>query len=236
MMVGIHSCSPKLLQNRFFHRKSLKSIDINMDDYMRRSGHRPAYYGKLEEEVPEDEDGNSEIFVNSRGNEAEMNRYWEDPYFCMDEDEARAADLPMMAKELPGTRKYGTTLGSLDDFTALESLSTGFKLLLGAEEYTPGAEHMEVPPPPFGLINALPPSLTYLYIRGYKKGENELWDNHIAELMTGKAEKLPALQTVVGIGEEIAGGKVVENADENEHLLWNEPPAEEGLWEEWGVV
>lgn len=126
------------------HTKGLQSIDIDMDEYMRGSYHRPRYYGRLEEGIPEDEDGNSEIFVNRRNNESEMKLHRKDPYFCIYEDEARAAGLPVMAKDLPDMRKYGTALGSLEDFTALESLSIGVKLLLRAPEYTPGAEHMEL--------------------------------------------------------------------------------------------
>jgi hypothetical protein len=234
---GGHSIvKPKTIaKSLLVHRESLKSLDIDVDDYLHGNHLRFRQPSGLEDEAPEDEDGLDR--KNTRRTiEWELKHLREDPYFNIDEAEAQALGLPLQAIDLPNTRKYGGTIGSLHDFLALTELTIGIKLLLGPQEYNTTTREMAAPPPPFRLINALPPNLKHLCIRGYKHGIDKMWDDQIAEFRTLKAEKLPALKTVVGIEEEVAGGKVVQNPDHNEDLLWKEPRAEEDRWEEWGII
>jgi hypothetical protein len=221
---GFSTIHPKTIaKSLFIHREVLRTLDVDVDSYLfdRYTGEDREYEDGLD--ILGDRDGNLKY---SR----------KDPYFRIDEAEAQALGIPIFPKDLPNTRKYGSTIGSLHDFSALTHLSIGVKLLLGVEKYNSTTRQYAVPPSPFRLINALPSNLEYLCIRGYKKGESEEWDGQVTELMALRAERPPLLQTIIGIDEEIVGGEVVEDLDHNKELLWKEPGAEEDLWEEWSAI
>lgn len=64
--------------------------------------------------------------------------------------------------EIDTGRDYNSTTGSLHDFERLSHLSIGIELLSGPKSY----REIAVEPAPFRLVDALPPSLGHLTIRG----------------------------------------------------------------------
>ena len=125
-------------------------------------------------------------------------------------DKASSNGGPLLAEKLPNTRPYGLTMGSLHDFNALRRLSIGMKYLLGA---TGG--HSREPPfhlatePPFRLVDALPPNLEYLCLRGYYKGENQDIDMHVNELLDKQPVQFPHLKEIKGIDVPVPGLEAV---------------------------
>ncbi|KAF5716164.1 hypothetical protein FMUND_6507 [Fusarium mundagurra] len=106
-------------------------------------------------------------------------------------------------------KEYTPTIGSLHDFPHLTHLSIGIMPLLG--EYLGGFDQYgfkEPPyrlekPAPFRLVDMLPPSLGYLCLYGYMRGENPDGDEHVDELLAKRDEKLPNLKVVKGIDERL---------------------------------
>jgi hypothetical protein len=140
-------------------------------------------------------------------------------YFRLDESESQALGLPLLNKDLPDTRKYQLTIGSMYDFTVLSHLSIRVKLLLGPQLFKPSTGIKVALPAPFRLVDSLPPNLKYLYVRGYRAGIDPNWDKQIKELMVIRTEKRPALKEVLGIDKEIPSQTSVDNPDDDEHLL-----------------
>ncbi|KAH7001145.1 hypothetical protein EDB80DRAFT_85272 [Ilyonectria destructans] len=144
-----------------------------------------------------------------------------DEYYYLDK---AVNNRPLWSNQLPNTREYGYTLGSLHDFKAMTHLSIGVKALLGRNvmlEYTPPFHLIEQPP--FRLIDALPPNLEYLCLYGYTKGINEEIDNHVEEFMEKKAERLPLLKEVRGIDETVVDLASIYSIDGPEEDLWKRP-------------
>ncbi|EJD37892.1 hypothetical protein AURDEDRAFT_173032 [Auricularia subglabra TFB-10046 SS5] len=140
-----------------------------------------------------------------------------DEYFVLDE---AAGTGPLLAHDLPDTRKYGYTIGSLHDFAALTHLSINIRALMGPDSgYTAPSSLAEQPP--FRLVEALPPSLEYLCLYDYERGENKNIDEHVDELLEKKGELLPRLKVVEGVDEKHVG-------EGWKHALG---PDEEQLWE-----
>lgn len=79
-------------------------------------------------------------------------------------------------------RPHGATLGS---FHHLRRLSVSMSCLPYQS--------------PSRLIDGLPPSLEYLCLYGYTRGENSDVDENVDELMEKKGEKLPRLTVIEGI-------------------------------------
>ncbi|KAF4414866.1 hypothetical protein FACUT_13892 [Fusarium acutatum] len=104
-------------------------------------------------------------------------------------------------------REYTPTIGSLHDFPNLTHLSIGIMPLLGEYDWwKPPFRSKEPPyrlerPAPFRLVDMLPPSLEYLCLYGYTRGENPDVDEHVDELLDKRGEKLPNLKVVRGIDE-----------------------------------
>ncbi|KAF5567258.1 hypothetical protein FNAPI_722 [Fusarium napiforme] len=125
-------------------------------------------------------------------------------------------------------KEYTPTIGSLRDFPHLTHLSIGIMPLLG--EYLGGYDQYGFKEPPYRLeksaplrlVDMLPPSLEYLCLYGYTRGENPDVDEHIDELLAKRDEKLPNLKTVEGIDERVRDIKdilrdmVVAEVDEDE--------------------
>ncbi|PNP79360.1 hypothetical protein FNYG_07436 [Fusarium nygamai] len=106
-------------------------------------------------------------------------------------------------------KEYTPTIGSLHDFPNLTHLSIGIMPLLG--EYLGGFDQYGFKKPPyrleqpapFRLVDMLPPSLEYLCLYGYTRGENPDVDEHIDEFLAKRDDELPNLKVVEGIDERV---------------------------------
>ncbi|EWG54958.1 hypothetical protein FVEG_13040 [Fusarium verticillioides 7600] len=106
-------------------------------------------------------------------------------------------------------KEYTPTIRSLHDFPHLTHLSIGIMPLLG--EYIGGFDEYGFKKPPyrlekpapFRLVDMLPPSLEYLCLYGYTRGENTDVDDHIDEFLAKRADRLPNLKVVRGIDERV---------------------------------
>ncbi|KAF4927919.1 hypothetical protein K4K60_004497 [Colletotrichum sp. SAR11_57] len=124
-----------------------------------------------------------------------------DEYFVLAEADATG---PLLPHRMPDTRRYGYTIGSFRDFAALTHLSINIQALMGPNDgWEPPYKLKE--DPPFRLVDALPPSLEYLCLYGYRKGENFAVDSHVKELLEKKAERLPRLTEIRGVEETVLG-------------------------------
>lgn len=173
---------PKTLGKALLSQKSsLRSLDLDIDDLIYTTGS-----GECHEE---EENGKGYYEVDEADLEEELS--WQrDKYLELD---IAASEGPLMPRDLPNTRCYGHTIGSLSDFETLTHLAIGVKLLLGASNKAP-----------FRLVDALPVNLETLIIRGYKAGANPEYTAQINELIEKRADKLPSLREVQGIANEIS--------------------------------
>lgn len=184
------------------HKGSLRKVDVDMDA---RIHEIPEIYGNEDGTDPNDPC------------DLESVAYIRNEWFLLNEADSSG---PLFTKDLPDTREYSGTLGSLHDFTALTDLSVGVTLLLGPGEAAP-----------FRLIDALPPNLESLVLRGYRKGAKQSHDKHIDELLHMRLEKFPFLRDIRGIDTLIPNGEDVDDPDNNEDELWM-PPDDNDDWEE----
>ncbi|KAK5723293.1 triosephosphate isomerase [Elasticomyces elasticus] len=161
------------------HRESLRVLDIDADDQLTDDRHDIESH---------------EEFLEQRKDYID-DPYWYDEWFKLDEE---ASTGPLHVHDLPDTRVYNNTIGSLHDFAKLPKLSIGVKLLLGLPESAT----------PFQLVNALPQSLEYLLIRGYTRGKVARYDEAIDELIALRADRLPALQEIHGIEECVPSAEI----------------------------
>ncbi|KAF5575151.1 hypothetical protein FPCIR_13288 [Fusarium pseudocircinatum] len=106
-------------------------------------------------------------------------------------------------------KEYTPTIGSLHDFPHLTHLSIGIMPLLGEYDWwKPPFRSKEPPyrlekPAPLRLVDMLPPSLEYLCLYGYARGENPDVDEYIDELLAKKDDKLPILKVIEGIDKRV---------------------------------
>ncbi|KAF5558096.1 hypothetical protein FMEXI_463 [Fusarium mexicanum] len=106
-------------------------------------------------------------------------------------------------------KEYTPTIGSLHDFPHLTHLSISIMPLLGEYDWwKPSFRSKEPPyrlerPAPFRLVDMLPPSLEYLCLYGYTRGENPDVDEHVDELLAKRDDKLPNLMVIKGIEERV---------------------------------
>ncbi|KAH6984583.1 hypothetical protein BKA56DRAFT_614314 [Ilyonectria sp. MPI-CAGE-AT-0026] len=179
------------------HRKTLKVLDLDIDYSL---------------------GGQHEIIEDSDSDQEEASTSQRDPLSSLVRRLERQR-LPQSPPDLPKKRKYGygLTVGSFDDYQAMTHLSIGVKALLGPTE---GSRLKEQPP--FRLIDALPPTLEYLCLYGYEKGENSDVDEHVDEFMEQKEERLPLLEEVEGVDERIEDSALLYNQDD-EDSLWERP-------------
>ncbi|GAW19582.1 hypothetical protein ANO14919_090700 [Xylariales sp. No.14919] len=185
-------------------KSSLRKIDLDIDEHVDRYedvyGYRHAA----------DESGHWEG--------------WVDEWFMRD---AEISTGPWMVSELPSTRPYGATIGSMHDFESLTHLSIGIMALLGGNRW-----HVdEDQDAPFRLAEALPKSLEYLLIRGYERGKVKRYDAQIDEFLLLKEDRLPLLKEVHGINETIPIAASVYDPDSNDDQLWR-PPNMDDEWAE----
>ncbi|KAJ5972971.1 uncharacterized protein N7479_002889 [Penicillium vulpinum] len=109
--------------------------------------------------------------------------------------------------------------GSLKEFVALKRLSLDINVMLyfaagvSGEPYKKGTK--------LDLVDCLPVGLEYLCVRGYQKGENEEHDKQMDALMVFYKSGSSQLTEVKGIDELIPNAEVVQDPDEDDHLLWS---------------
>lgn len=137
-----------------------------------------------------------------------------DEYFRLDEQAGNGG--PLRSFDLPNTRKYGLTIGSLHDFEALEHLAISARLMLGPVT-TNGGREGNVPIPPFRLVDALPKNLKSLHLYDYVVGQCPLADEHVQELKSKMAERFPFLTEVKGLDEPL-----IKNSKYNADSGWDE--------------
>jgi hypothetical protein len=188
LMRGAKTIGKALLEQK----SSLRKIDIDIDEYYTQIGR----LGGGEDEDKDEEDDNM------------------DEWFRKDEDISTG---PLKISQLPNTREYRSTIGSMHDFESLTHLSIGIKLLLGGSVLGREEEGEDAP---FRLIEALPKSLEYLLIRGYSRGINGRYDSQIDEFLSQKDDRLPLLTELYGIEEITPSAKSVEKPDKDTDLLW----------------
>ncbi|KAM7185083.1 hypothetical protein V8F20_011948 [Naviculisporaceae sp. PSN 640] len=129
---GTALVNPKTLGKCLLEQKgTLKSLDLDV----------AAIIGSHKEEAEEQMDDND---------------YGKDEYFRLDEQAGNGR--PLRSFDLPNTRRYGLTIGSLHDFEALEHLAISVDLMLGPRVWHDGMMRRVIPPP-FRLVDALPRTL-----------------------------------------------------------------------------
>ncbi|RDW67503.1 F-box protein [Aspergillus mulundensis] len=109
--------------------------------------------------------------------------------------------------------------GSLKDLIGLKRLSIGIKFLLcfvrGIDLETDASTGSMI-------VDCLPPHLTYLCIRGYKRGQHAGQDAFIDELLQAVHQGRLDLE-LRGVDETIPHGEDVDDPDRDTHLLWKPP-------------
>lgn len=172
---------PRTLGKALLSQKSsLRRLDLDIDELIYTSGSGGC---------DEDEENGTGDYEDDQQDLEEILSWQRDEYLDMD---IAASGGSLVTQDLPNTRCYGHTIGSLSDFEALTHLAIGINLLLGQRSKAP-----------FRLVDALPVSLETLIIRGYKAGRNPEHTAQINELMEKRADKLPNLREVQGIANEI---------------------------------
>lgn len=183
-------------------RASLRKLDIDVDDLLLDDK-----YDKYAEE--DYEEYREEVTGSDKP-------YWYDEWFELDE---RDSTGPLHVHDLPDTREYTNTIGSLHDFENLTDLRIGIKLLLGPPESKT----------PFRLVEALPRKLDFLLLRGYTRSQVAKYDEAIDELLALRHEQLPALKEIRGVEECIPSAKV----ERARRRRWGEDEEEEEEVQYW---
>lgn len=155
----------------------------------------------------------------------------ENEYYQMD---LAASEGPLYAYELENDHET-LAIGSLRDYTALTRMSISIELLTTSQTSAPH-DLERVYKSEFRLIDTLPPNLEYLCLYGYEKGTDLELDDHVAELIDNKSERLPKLKEIVGV-DKLEPGILVSRANgrsygsEPEETLWQRP--DDGLDGKW---
>lgn len=131
------------------------------------------------------------------------NDHAKDEYFRLDEQAGNGG--PLRSFDLPNTRRYGFTIGSLHDFEVLEHLAISVQSILGPVAYDDGTRGRvgETAIPPFRLVDALPRGLKSLHLYDYVVGKSPLADEHVKELKSKMGERFPFLTEVRGLDEPL---------------------------------
>ena len=195
------------------HKGSLQYVDLDLDQYLYADHVRPPpRHGSEGAEVEDEYDPPWSGYEDGRS-----------PDEKADEEESQRLDLPLDTRDLPDTKPYGETIGSFADFDQLRTLKIGMKLLLGPYDGCGPTKS-----PPNDLIEMFPQGLQSLELRGYWKGANKDWDDHIDEFLALRSEKLPHLVSVRGIYEGIPSGEDVDDPDTDTDLLFKVPEEDDG--------
>lgn len=119
--------------------------------------------------------------------------------------------------------KFGLTIGSFHDFTALTHLSIGVELLLGQGDAWHTRQLSDLSPPIYCLVDRLPPNLEFLCIRGFdgNRDEHSCYAKIIFEMMEMQEEYLPSLKEVQGVTGFIpSSGSVTCVSDQEDPDSW----------------
>ncbi|KAK3319854.1 hypothetical protein B0T19DRAFT_273448 [Cercophora scortea] len=194
------------------HKDTLRVLDLDFETYSTA----------LEDEDKQD----LEELVFYDGGEEERYAQDKDIYFDMDVEASTTGGGPLFPEDLPDTRTYGRTIGSLHDFSALRRLSISVNALLGrCVSEVRGKELVKFwDQPPFQLIDALPSGLEFFCLYEYRKGANAELDEHVAEFMEKKGERLPQLREVRGVDEGVESVREEKDLDH----MYRLPKAELG--------
>lgn len=214
-MISLVSLSKALLD----HKDTLRVLDLDVDSTLSPSQAAGAHDG-----LHEQGDESRQHMIDTWGSEEEAFENEKDEYFDLDE---AASTGPLWTDDIPSTRRYGYTIGSLHDLAALTHLSISARVLLGpAKAGTPPRQLFDTPPS--RLVDALPPSLEFLRLYDYRRGENTDIDGHVDELLEKKEERLPRLQVIEGVDEMVVGdgSRYDERAPAEE--LWQRPKTDLG--------
>ncbi|OIW27053.1 hypothetical protein CONLIGDRAFT_707811 [Coniochaeta ligniaria NRRL 30616] len=163
-------------------------------------------------------------------------------YFIQDQKDGDSGGLPLRLEDLRPTREHpARSIGSMHDLTALNRLSIRIGLILGyndIESYLalvtrreayraiPGWNNNQpyatshVPSASYRLVDALPPNLEFLRLYGYRKGEVEIIDDHVKELLERKADRFPKLGEIEGVDEFLPGVPGTYDADPEVDHHW----------------
>ena len=168
------------------HKDTLRNLDLDLD--------YPLWNGGAQDMAEEQEDMHEDQVA------IDVMRA-EDEHWAKDEQDSKAGGYTLLSRDLPDTKKYGTTIGSFADFQKLESLKIGVNMLLGS------AGGKTTTPPPANLIQMLPPSLKHLTVRGYQKGKIAEYDRQVEQFLQEKETNLPLLKSIEGLDKEIPSGE-----------------------------
>ncbi|KPI39161.1 uncharacterized protein AB675_4452 [Cyphellophora attinorum] len=215
-------------------RETLKYIDLDFDQYLRAYKFEPP---EVEAELGaeprydhfDDSDKQDELEEDAQA----------DLDLVADKAESLRRGHVLHSRDLPNTKSYGLTIGSFRDFHGLKVLRIGIKALLGPVYYRRDLPSGEIKTNAegekevmktwnLGLADMLPGGLEELAVRGYKTGENALWDKEVDNLKQVIREGgFPYLRTVKGLdggngGHEegsVGSGEDVNDPDNNEDDL-----------------
>ncbi|KAH8669076.1 hypothetical protein BX600DRAFT_461200 [Xylariales sp. PMI_506] len=135
---------------------------------------------------------------------------------------------PPPPKENMDTKKYGYTIGSFHDFTALTHLSIEQKLLFGPSKRGTGPLRNLAELPPTRLLDTLPPNLEYFCLYNYKRGVNIDVDELVDEFTEQRSSRFPLLDKVVGISETVKSEAAEYGHRMKEQDLWEWPKLDIG--------
>ncbi|KAF5240093.1 hypothetical protein FANTH_9716 [Fusarium anthophilum] len=174
------------------HRHSLRVLDLDMD----AGAGANALDWDVNDDEKEDEDDGTDWYTTDQ-----LDSYGRDRL---------ALDRKISTGHKMETGKeYTPTIGSLHDFPHLTHLSISIMPLLGEYDWWKPHFRLKEPPyrlerpAPFRLVDMLPPSLGYLCLYGYTRGENPDVDEHVDELLAKRDDKLPNLKVIEGIEERV---------------------------------
>ncbi|KAI9148968.1 hypothetical protein HJFPF1_11012 [Paramyrothecium foliicola] len=193
------------------HKSSLRKLDIDLDARF------PAGWGPVaQEDFPYDnyggivEDDENWWLTEERESFLERQEAQRDELWHKDLEMSTLADKSHLRTwDMPTTREYGYTIGSLHDFYSLTHLSIGIKFLLAGTpvSWATSEERKRVHEAPFKLVDALPIGLESLTLRGYTRGENPYYDWHVDEFLKNKEARFPNLTEVRGVEETIPNAR-----------------------------
>lgn len=126
-------------------------------------------------------------------------------------------------------------LGSLQTFEKLTNLSISLTAFLGTE-FTRDAPRRLEKRPLHRFVDVLPPSLEYLCLYDYKRGENADFDEHVDEFLAQREERFPKLKEVKGIEETVKGMMSIYGYKPREADLYKCPERDLGFKEVEGWV
>jgi hypothetical protein len=215
-------------------KETLKYIDLDFDQYLHAYKFEPP---DVEVEVGADPRYDH---YDDHYREDELEKDTQaDPDLVHDKAESLRKGHVLRSRDLPDTKSYGLTIGTFRDFHELKVLKIGIKALLGPVYYhrhlpsgeikTDGAGRRGVMKTwEVGLADMLPGGLEELVVRGYKAGENLLWDEEVEALQKARREGgFPYLRTMKGLDagaerneeEDVRSGEDVDDPDNNEEAL-----------------